>query len=260
MDKIKELLKDQKAIISGVAGLAGIVTLISAIIGFFSETKSIAGLIVMLIASLAIVGGVVVYNLYNKKYGFLTIFLGSVIGLLAFRIAGNATGNGLLIVWLVCVLHELLATIGLFMRIEKVEEKDLIKRLNILQLLLAVITFVFVVFLLVYLASTKGTVSIITCVIVLLVLIASKVLTIVFQIPEASFLMVLVPLLTIMGMVPREFVGNDNAAVTLTVLYILTLVLPMAEFVLNKKQFIEESEEVAQEEVEVPAQEETPEE
>ena len=238
MDKIKEILKERNGFISCFAGFVGIVEFITAFIGLFYKTKSVAGLIILLLASIAVVGGSVVYNLYNKKTGLLALFIGSVIGLVGFRLSANVMNYSSACLWLCCLLIELVCVISLFIKLEKKVEQDLKKRLNILPLILSVITVAFAIFLLVVLVPTKAVVSIFSCIIIIALIVSSKILTIVKQIPSCSFLMLLVPVFTVMGMIPSEIKANNNASAVLTVLYILSFVLVIAEFKLsdtNKK-------------------------
>ena len=126
-----------------------------------------------------------------------------------------------------------MCVISLFIKLEKKVEQDLKKRLNILPLILSVITVAFSLFLLVVLVPTKAVVSIFSCIIIIALIVSSKILTIVKQIPSCSFLMLLVPVFTVMGMIPSEIKANNNASAVLTVLYILSFVLVIAEFKLN---------------------------
>ncbi len=235
MNKIKEILKQRNGFISCFSGFVGIIVLITSIIGLFKETKSVAGIVILLIASIAVIGGSVVYNLYNKKTGLLALFIGSIIGLIGFRLTASVMSYALPCVWLCCLLIEFICVISLFIKLEKIEEKDLKKRLNILPLILSVITIAFTVSLLVILVPTKGVISMFSCIIIIALIISSKLLTIVKQIPSCSFVMLLVPVFTVMGMVPREISLNNTASVILTVLYILSFALVIAEFKLSNK-------------------------
>ena len=123
MDKIKEILKERNGFISCFAGFVGIVEFITAFIGLFYKTKSVAGLIILLLASIAVVGGSVVYNLYNKKTGLLALFIGSVIGLVGFRLSANVMNYSSACLWLCCLLIELVCVISLFIKLEKKVEQ-----------------------------------------------------------------------------------------------------------------------------------------
>jgi uncharacterized membrane-anchored protein len=65
MNLIKKYFKDRKSYQGALAILAGTVLLVSTIIGFTQDTKSVAGLIILILASIAMIGGAVVNNLYN---------------------------------------------------------------------------------------------------------------------------------------------------------------------------------------------------
>ncbi len=236
MNKIKEILKERNGFLSLFSGFVGIIVLITAIIGLFNEVKSVGGLIILLIASIAVIGGSIVYNLYNKKTGLLALSIGSVIGLVGFRLVAPVMGHSLSCVWLCSVLIELICVISLFIKLEKKVEKDLKKRLNILPLILSIIMIAFTISLLVVLVPTKGVISMISCVIIIALIISSKILTIIKQIPSCSLIMVLVPLFTVIGMIPSEIALNSTSSVILTVLYILSFALVIAEFQLNDKK------------------------
>ncbi len=242
MNKIKEILKGKNGFISFLGGLAGIVLLISTIIGFFSDTKSIAGLIILLIAGVAVIGGTVVYNLFNPKMGNLALATGSVIGLIGFRMVSSVNGYGLLCTWLICLLICFVASVKLFANFEKVEEPDWKKRINILPLILNVITIAFIISLIVSLVPTGGAISIIVCTILIAAIISKEILKIFLQIPSAGYLILLVPFFTIMGIVPSDVALSDSAAIILTILYILSFVLVIAEFKLADKKSEETNE------------------
>lgn len=235
MSKIKEILKERNGFLSLFSGFVGTIVLITSIIALFKDVKSVSGLIILLISSIAVIGGALVYNLYNKKAGLLALSIGSIIGLVGFRLVATIMGVELSCLWLCCFLIELICVISLFIKVEKKENKDLKKRLNILPLILSLITVSFTIALLITLVSTKGTISIFSCAIIIALIVASKILTIIKQIPSCSLIMLLVPVFTVMGMVPSEISINNNASVILTVLYILSFSLVISEFKLTNK-------------------------
>lgn len=244
MNKIKEILKEKNGFISCLGGLAGIIILITTIIGFFSETKSISGLIILLIASVAVIGGAVVYNLFNPKMGNLALATGSVIGLIGFRMVSSVNGYGLLCTWLICLLVCFIASVKLFVNFEKVDEPNWKKRVNILPIILNVITIAFIIALIVSLVPTGGAISIIVCTILIAVILTKEILKIFAQIPNAGYLILLMPFFTIMGIVPSDVALSDSAAIILTILYILSFVLVIAELKLADKKSEETNERV----------------
>lgn len=235
MDLIKKYFKNEKSYIGAVAILAAIILLVSTIIGFTKEPKEVASLIILISASVAIIGGALVNNLYNPKIGVLAVFMGNIAGLIGYRMSVNVASEGLLCTWLICLLAGLVASINLYAKMEKAAEKSWVKRLNILPFILSIVTLVFIVYLLISLVPSNGTVSIVVCCVLIAIILASKVLTIINQIPNGSLLMILVPFFTIVGMKPTEIGKNDVSVVLLVVLYILTIILAIAECALGDK-------------------------
>lgn len=235
MDLIKKYFKNEKSYIGAVAILAAIVLLVSTIIGFTKEPKEVASLIILISASVAIIGGALVNNLYNPKIGVLAVFMGNIAGLIGYRMSVNVASEGLLCTWLICLLAGLVASINLYAKMEKAAETSWVKRLNILPFILSIVTLVFIVYLLISLVPSNGTVSIVVCCVLIAIILASKVLTIINQIPNGSLLMILVPFFTIVGMKPTEIGKNDVSVILLVVLYILTIILAIAECALGDK-------------------------
>ena len=63
----------------------------------------------------------------------------------------------------------------------------------------------------------------------IILMITSKVLSMIFKFKFSSLLMLLVPLLVIMGMIPSEIGQNDSNVVVTLVIYILSFVVLLGE-------------------------------
>lgn len=222
MEKDKLIL----GIINVVVALALIIT---SIMGFSQESKSIFGLILMICAGLLLIGGSVVSYLVNDKIGSIPLLSGSVIGIVAFRMSITSLSNFQMIVWFIGVLAALVITIINYIGFGKKTFKDIWDRLSLPTTIISFVLAIFMVVLMVRLFTVDALITPIMLIAVIVLMIASKVLSMVFNFKFSSLLMFLVPLLVIMGMVPAEIGQNDSNVVLTLVIYVLSFVVLLGE-------------------------------
>ena len=83
--------------------------------------------------------------------------------------------------------------------------------------------------LMVSLFKTNAVVTPIMLISTIILMITSKVLSMVFKFKFSSLLMLLVPLLVIMGMIPSEIGQNDSNVVITLVIYVLSFAVLLGE-------------------------------
>ena len=221
-------MKNQKLILGIIEIVSAVLLVVSACTAFSLPGKSIAGLILMIVAGLLIIAGAVVSYLVNDKVGTMALLSGSIVGLVAFRINIDVFKNWQLMISFFSVVVGLVLTIINYLGFDKKEEK-LLKKLNLPSTLISVVLIVFSVVLLTSLFKTNAFMTPITLISVIVLIVVAKVLNIVFNFKFASFLMLIVPLLVIMGMVPYEIGQNDNNGIISVIIYILSFVVLLGE-------------------------------
>ena len=222
-------MKKDKLIIGIVNIVVALALIVTSIIGFFNDDKSIFGLILMLCAGLLIIGGAVVSYLVNTNIGSMALLSGSVVGIVAFRMSVNVLTNFQMVVWFMGVLAALVLTIINYVGFDKKEFKNIWDRINLPITIIACILTVFMIVLMVSLFKTNAIITPIMLISIIILMITSKVLSIIFKFKFSSLLMLLVPLLVIMGMIPSEIGQNDSNAVVTLVIYILSFVVLLGE-------------------------------
>lgn len=224
-------MKKKDLFFSIVAGTPGLVMLITTIIAFFDSSKSIAGLILLIVSSLSIIGGAVLSYFEYNKLSALANLSGSLVGLIGYRLASEIVESSyhLLLIWFMCLMISLVFAVKNYVGMEKTEEADVLKRLNVTSLVLSVITIVFMIFSIVFLIKAKATLTPLISLIIVGVIVASKILSIVMNQKSGSWIMMLVPILTIMGMIPSEIGLYDNGILLSFIIYVLTIVLAITE-------------------------------
>lgn len=222
-------MKKDKLIIGIINIVAALTLIVTAIIGFFNDNKSIFGLILMICAGLLIIGGAVVSYLVNTNIGSMALLSGSVVGIVAFRMSVNVLTNFQMIVWFIGVLIALVLTIINYVGFDKKEFKNIWDRINLPINIITCVLVVFMIVLMVSLFKTNAVVTPIMLISTIILMIASKVLSMVFKFKFSTLLMLLVPLLVIMGMIPSEIGQNDSNAVITLVIYILSFVVLLGE-------------------------------
>lgn len=222
-------MKKDKLII-GIANIVvALALIVTSIIGFFNDDKSIFGLILMLCAGLLISGGAVVSYLVNTNIGSMALLSGAVVGIVAFRMSVNVLTNFQMVVWFMGVLAALVLTIINYVGFDKKEFKNIWDRINLPITIVACVLTVFMIVLMVSLFKTNALLTPIMLISTIVLMIASKVLSMVFKFKFSSFLMLLVPLLVIMGMIPSEIGQNDSNVVVTLVVYVLSFVVLLGE-------------------------------
>lgn len=222
-------MKKDKLII-GIANIVvALALIVTSIIGFFNDDKSIFGLILMLCAGLLISGGAVVSYLVNTNIGSMALLSGAVVGIVAFRMSVNVLTNFQMVVWFMGVLAALVLTIINYVGFDKKEFKNIWDRINLPITIVACVLTVFMIVLMVSLFKTNALLTPIMLISTIILMIASKVLSMVFKFKFSSFLMLLVPLLVIMGMIPSEIGQNDSNVVVTLVVYVLSFVVLLGE-------------------------------
>ena len=116
-------MKKDKLILGIINIVVALVLIVTSIIGFFNDNKSIFGLILMICAGLLIIGGAVVSYLFNTNIGSMALLSGSVVGIVAFRMSVNVLTNFQMIVWFIGVLIALVLTIINYVGFDKKEFK-----------------------------------------------------------------------------------------------------------------------------------------
>ena len=222
-------MKKDKLIIGIVNIVVALALIVTSIIGFFNDDKSIFGLILMLCAGLLIIGGAVVSYLVNTNIGSMALLSGSVVGIVAFRMSVNVLTNFQMVVWFMGVLAALVLTIINYVGFDKKEFKNIWDRINLPITIIACILTVFMIVLMVSLFKTNAIITPIMLISTIILMITSKVLSMIFKFKFSSLLMLLVPLLVIMGMIPSEIGQNDSNAVVTLVIYILSFVVLLGE-------------------------------
>jgi hypothetical protein len=222
-------MKKDKLIIGIINIVAALALIVTAIVGFFNDNKSIFGLILMICAGLLIIGGAVVSYLFNTNIGSMALLSGSVVGIVAFRMSVNVLTNFQMIVWFIGVLIALVSTIINYVGFDKKEFKNIWDKINLPITFITCVLVVFMIVLMVSLFKTNAVVTPIMLISTIILMIASKVLSMVFKFKFSSLLMLLVPLLVIMGMIPSEIGQNDSNAVITLVIYILSFVVLLGE-------------------------------
>lgn len=222
-------MKKDKLIIGIVNIVVALALIVTSIIGFFNDDKSIFGLILMLCAGLLIIGGAVVSYLVNTNIGSMALLSGSVVGIVAFRMSVNVLTNFQMVVWFMGVLAALVLTIINYVGFDKKEFKNIWDRLNLPITIIACILTVFMIVLMVSLFKTNAIFTPIMLISTIILMITSKVLSMIFKFKFSSLLMLLVPLLVIMGMIPSEIGQNDSNVVVTLVIYILSFVVLLGE-------------------------------
>ena len=222
-------MKKDKLIIGIVNIVVALALIVTSIIGFFNDDKSIFGLILMLCAGLLIIGGAVVSYLVNTNIGSMALLSGSVVGIVAFRMSVNVLTNFQMVVWFMGVLAALVLTIINYVGFDKKEFKNIWDRLNLPITIIACILTVFMIVLMVSLFKTNAIITPIMLISTIILMITSKVLSMIFKFKFSSLLMLLVPLLVIMGMIPSEIGQNDSNVVVTLVIYILSFVVLLGE-------------------------------
>lgn len=225
-----------RTLISGIVAVcASLAILVSSIIRFFDDTKSVAALVLLIISSIAIIAGAVLGYLYNEKLGALAIFSGSLVGLIGFRIASNVvegifiTPQSQLIVWFICLLASFIVSIITYANFKKKEKVKVLERLNIVSLIIAVITIIFISYLVNILIDNGSLVTPFICITIIVLIVAAKVLSIIFNMSLGSLMILLVPILVIMGIVPYEIGQNDNSVILMLIVDVLAFVLLISE-------------------------------
>ena len=222
-------MKKDKLIIGIVNIVVALALIVTSIIGFFNDDKSIFGLILMLCAGLLIIGGAVVSYLVNTNIGSMALLSGSVVGIVAFRMSVNVLTNFQMVVWFMGVLAALVLTIINYVGFDKKEFKNIWDRINLPITIIACILTVFMIVLMVSLFKTNAIITPIMLISTIILMITSKVLSMIFKFKFSSLLMLLVPLLVIMGMIPSEIGQNDSNVVVTLVIYILSFVVLLGE-------------------------------
>lgn len=222
-------MKKDKLIIGIVNIVVALALIVTSIIGFFNDDKSIFGLILMLCAGLLIIGGAVVSYLVNTNIGSMALLSGSVVGIVAFRMSVNVLTNFQMVVWFMGVLAAFVLTIINYVGFDKKEFKNIWDRLNLPITIIACILTVFMIVLMVSLFKTNAIFTPIMLISTIILMITSKVLSMIFKFKFSSLLMLLVPLLVIMGMIPSEIGQNDSNVVVTLVIYILSFVVLLGE-------------------------------
>ncbi len=227
-------------ITSIIGGILSVVVLITSIVCLFGEMKSVAGLVILMLAGAAGIAGIVLNIFVNSRLSALALASASIVGFIGYRIATKVvdglyvTSQAILIIWMICLIGLMvLATIN-FTNFSKFEETNLLKRLNIISLIICVISIIFMFYVTGILFSNKGLVSGITCIMAILVLIAGKVLSIAFNFDLGKLIIVLVPILLLMATVPYEIGLTDNAGILMFVNYILSFAVVISEFAFLK--------------------------
>ena len=159
----------------------------------------------------------------------MALLSGSVVGIVAFRMSVNVLTNFQMIVWFIGVLIALVLTIINYVGFDKKEFKNIWDRINLPINIITCVLVVFMIVLMVSLFKTHAVVTPIMLISTIILMIASKVLSMVFKFKFSSLLMLLVPLLVIMGMIPSEIGQNDSNAVITLVIYILSFVVLLGE-------------------------------
>ena len=222
-------MKKDKLIIGIVNIVVALALIVTSIIGFFNDDKSIFGLILMLCAGLLIICGAVVSYLVNTNIGSMALLSGSVVGIVAFRMSVNVLTNFQMVVWFMGVLAALVLTIINYVGFDKKEFKNIWDRINLPITIIACILTVFMIVLMVSLFKTNAIFTPIMLISTIILMITSKVLSMIFKFKFSSLLMLLVPLLVIMGMIPSEIGQNDSNVVVTLVIYILSFVVLLGE-------------------------------
>ena len=222
-------MKKDKLIIGIVNIVVALALIVTSIIGFFNDDKSIFGLILMLCEGLLIICGAVVSYLVNTNIGSMALLSGSVVGIVAFRMSVNVLTNFQMVVWFMGVLAALVLTIINYVGFDKKEFKNIWDRLNLPITIIACILTVFMIVLMVSLFKTNAIFTPIMLISTIILMITSKVLSMIFKFKFSSLLMLLVPLLVIMGMIPSEIGQNDSNVVVTLVIYILSFVVLLGE-------------------------------
>lgn len=222
-------MKKDKLIIGIVNIVVALALIVTSIIGFFNDDKSIFGLILMLCAGLLIIGGAVVSYLVNTNIGSMALLSGSVVGIVAFRMSVNVLTNFQMVVWFMGVLAAFVLTIINYVGFDKKEFKNIWDRINLPITIIACILTVFMIVLMVSLFKTNAIFTPIMLISTIILMITSKVLSMIFKFKFSSLLMLLVPLLVIMGMIPSEIGQNDSNVVVTLVIYILSFVVLLGE-------------------------------
>ena len=224
-------MKKNNLFVSIMAGIPALVILVATIIAFFDSSKSIIGLILLIFSSVILTGGAVLSYFEYNKLSALADLSGSLVGLIGYRLSSEVEGNSyhFLLIWFMCLMISLAFAIKNYVGINKTEEESILKRLNITSLVLTVITIVFMICLMAFLIKAKAILTPVILIIIVGVIIASKILSIVMNLKSGLWFMVLVPILTIMGMIPSEIGLYENGILLSFIIYILTIVLAITE-------------------------------
>lgn len=233
-------MKKNNLILSIIGGMPALVILITTIIAFFDSSKSISGLILLIVASVIILGGSVLSYFKYDKLSALATLSGSLVGLIGYRLASKMIGGVLitskqfLLIWFISLLVALSFAVRCYVGTAKNEEANILKRLNLVSLIIAGITVVFTMYFAVILALNGAVLTPIVCFVVVAVIIASKLLSIVFNLKSGSWLMMLLPILVIMGMIPYEIGQHNNGIILSAVVCVLSFVLLISEIAFLK--------------------------
>ncbi len=233
-------MKKDNLSLSIIGGMPSLIILITTIIAFFDSSKSISGLILLIVASIVIFSGAVLSYFKYTKLSALATLSGSLIGLIGYHLASKmiegvfVTSKQFLLLWFVSLLVALAVAVKCYAGTTKNEETNIWKRLNLTSLIIAIITVAFTIYLAIILALNGAVLTPIVCLVVVGVIIASKLISIVFNLQSGSWLMMLVPILLIMGMIPYE-IGQHNSGIILSaVVCVLSFVLLISEIAFLK--------------------------
>lgn len=235
-------MKKDNLSLSIIGGMPALVILITTIIAFFNSSKSISGLILLIVASIVIFGGAVLSYFKYTKLSALATLSGSLIGLIGYHLASkmiegvSVTSKQFLLLWFVSLLVTLAVAVRCYAGTTKNEETNIWKRLNLPSLIIAIITVAFTMYLAIMLALNGAVLTPIVCFVVVGVIIASKLISIVFNLQSGSWLMMLAPILLIMGMIPYEIGQHNNGIILSAVVCVLSLVLLISEIAFLKGQ------------------------
>lgn len=224
-------MKKNNLFVSIMAGIPALVILVATIIAFFDSSKSIIGLILLIFSSVILTGGAVLSYFEYNKLSALADLSGSLVGLIGYRLSSEIAGNSyhFLLIWFMCLMISLAFAIKNYVGMNKTKEESILKRLNITSLVLTVITIVFMICLMAFLIKAKAILTPVILIIIVGVIIASKILSIVTNLKSGLWFMVLVPILTIMGLIPSEIGLYENGILLSFIIYILTIVLAITE-------------------------------
>lgn len=228
-------MKKNNLSLSIIDGIPALVILVTTIIAFFDSSKSISGLILLIVSSLVIIGGAVLTYFEYDKLSALATLSGSLVGLIGYRLSSEMiegtfiTSKHFLLIWFMCLVISLVVAVRLYGGTTKNDETSILKRLNLVSLVIAVITVAFMIYFAVMLALNGAVLTPIVCFVVVALVIASKLISIVFNLKSGSWLMLLVPILVIMGMIPYEIGQHNNGILLSAVVYVLSFVLLISE-------------------------------